>query len=158
MKEKTKIITIGETRYQIRKLAADSGSYIFARAMSVANKAASEAPQDQNGDAPSKTPSPEEMARIVAVGFIFRGEDFAMHKFAQKYTLAACSRLERHENSPQDQPFRVADDNGNIIIPEVKEDVSLVMKLEVEVLTFSFTDFFSTGDLSALVGTQATSA
>lgn len=168
MKLKTKIVDISGTHYQIRKLAPDVGSYILGHAISaIATKAATkggQSPQNAQDNIGGATApetaavsesSAEDLARAVALA-TFGGLDFELHRFVQQKCLAVCSRMECTEGS--DVPMPIVNDSGQWAIPEIRDDLSLVMKLEVEALVFNLSDFFAGGGLNALTGSQASRA
>jgi len=152
MTPKTKIVEFSGTRYQVRKLSPDVGSFILGKALMVGIKASEESAAS-NGDAvaaPDKA-APEDMARAIAFSFVFRGADFETHRFVQGKCLAVCSRMESKDGGPE-LPMPIVNDAGAWAIPEIRDDVALVMRLEVEVLAFNFTDFFAVGGLNAMAG------
>lgn len=164
MKAKTKIVEIAGTRYQVRKLAPDVGSYILGHAISaVAAKAASkggEAPQKPAGAAETETAAmsestAEDLVRAVALAS-FSGLDFETHKFVQQKCLGVCSRMEGPDG--QEVPMPIVSDSGQWAIPEIRDDMTLVMRLEIEAMVFNLTDFFAGGGLNVLAGSRASKA
>jgi hypothetical protein len=155
MKEKIKTVTIGDTRYQIRRFTPDVGSFILGKLVGATlNAAPSEAPTPTVDVVP---PSPEETIQMLFFSASFRGLDFDTHRFIQTKALSVCSRLESKGNS-EEYPMPIVSDSGVWAIPEIKDDISLVMRLELASLTFNFVDFFAEGGLKELTRTQASGA
>lgn len=150
MTPKTKVVEIEGQRYQIRKLPPDVGSYLLMRMIGAGIKGDQDepiTPAPTNGRSQElRVPDGEEMARAVIFAAFLRGIDFETHKFVQQAALAACARLE----GDQDLPMPLAT-NGRLI-ETVAENMPLVIRLEVEVLSWNFSDFFAGGGLNALAG------
>lgn len=157
MKSKTKVVEVSGTSYQLRKMAPDVGSYILMRMIAAGiNAGGDQNNPPSNAEAtenPIPVPTGEELVRAVAFAAFLRGLDYETHSFVQKACLATCSRLE--DSSGSALPMPIVNDAGVWAIPEIRDDISLVMRLEVEALVFNLTDFFEAGGLNALAGKQA---
>jgi hypothetical protein len=158
MNEKIKIVTLGETRYQLGKLSAEDGSFILMQALAAGLKTGMRGGDQNDANAgatntipPAEKPKAEDVARIVALRAL-AGFDYDMHRFVQRKCLAVCSRIETTDGN--DLPMPISTDAG--VVQAIRDDVSLVMRLELEVLTFNMTDFFANGGLNAMAGNQAT--
>lgn len=143
MKQKTKIIVIDGTSYQLARFRAAVGSYLLQRIMAagVSDETPSETRVQTSEQKPKETPKPEEIARMVVFGS-FGKLDFETHKFVQLESLKVCSRMEN------DLPMPLVG-NGQIVAT-IADDLPLIMRLQTEALVFNFTDFFVSGGLSAL--------
>lgn len=160
VKEKTRIVEIGGTNYQFRKMLPEIGSYLLMKLLSAgfnaqgganlenphANSEAAAQP-----DADKREPSGEKLVRAVAFAAFLRGLDFESHRFVQRACLAVCSRMEERNGSGA-LPMPLMNDSGAWAIPEIRDDIPLIMKLELEALAFNLSDFFEQGGLNALAG------
>ena len=163
MTPKTKIIELSGTRYQLRKMAPDVGSFIL-MAMIGAGIKASNMGGGTNADdphastekaaenLPTAEPKGEEVVRATAFSAFLGGLDFEMHRFIQVRCLSVCSRMEGTDGS--EVPMPIVSEAGRWAIPEIQDDISLVMRLEVEALVFNLSPFFASGGLNAMVGSQ----
>ena len=161
MKEKTKIVQFGDTRFQLRKLPPGVGTFIAMQLLGAGIKAGNLGggdPQSSSTEAaaPQSMATGEELVRAVAFSAFLRGLEYEAHQFVQTHCLAVCSRME--QSGETEVPMPIVNDSGQWAIPEVRDDMSLVMKLELEVLVFNLSDFFAEGGLNALVGKQASTA
>lgn len=171
MKPKTKIVEISGTRYQLRKLAPDVGSYISFLILGASLKTGSLGGESQNigggderatvTDAVSETDADGEsrgemLVRAVAFRAFLGGLNYEMHSFVQQKCLSACSRMESRDGV--ELPMPIVTDSGQWAIPEIREDIRLVVRLELEALTFSCASFFAGGGLNALAGNPAPAA
>lgn len=158
MKEKTKVVEIDGTHYQIRRFAPAVGSFLLMRIIgagikgdgaedSVNGKEASSEPKGE-------VPGGEDLARAVIFAAFLRGLDFDMHQFVQERCMQICSRLEGADNLP----MPLVNAGGIWAIKDVADDTALVMRLMVEALAWNFTDFFATGGLNALAGAPSSQA
>lgn len=157
MKPKTKTVEISGTRYQLRKMAPDRGSWILMRMISASiNAGGDQATAPTNGEGaenPIPVPTGEELVRAVAFAAFLRGLDYETHSFVQKACLTVCSRLENSNGT--ELPMPIVNDSGAWAIAEIRDDISLVMRLEVEALVWNLSDFFAAGGLKSLSGNQA---
>jgi hypothetical protein len=153
MNEKTKIVEIGGQRYQIRRFAPNVGSYILMQMIGAGLKGQnfSEAPPAGSASAPSSSaaePNGEDTVRAIVFAAFLRGLEYDMHNFVQNKCLAICALMKEHEGTELPVPLT----NGSEWVPEIRDDMQLVMKLEVEAMVFNFSDFFAEGGLNALAG------
>lgn len=103
---------------------------------------------------PTTAPDGEETARGVVLAALAGGiDDYETHCMIQQKALSVCSKLEISTEG-RELPLRITTDSGEWAAPELKEDLNLVNKLEVESLVFNIAPFFGAGGLSAL-GSQA---
>ena len=156
MNEKTKIVEVNGASYQLRRFAPDVGSFIVMQIIGAGLKGVSEGPAPSADSVTPKAeqPSGEDLVRAVVFSAFLRGLDFDMHRFVQTKCLALCSRMEPQGDQLVPMPLMTA---LGVAIPELREDMELVMKLEIAVLVFNFTDFFAGGGLNALAGARPTS-
>ena len=148
---KTKIVEIDGARYQLRRLSPEAGSFIAMKLLSAAQQGPSKEGGGPRKDGEEPTapaqvaPSGEQMVRVVAL-LAFNGLDFESHSFIQKKCLECCARL---EGDPE-LPMPIVNSSGAWAIAEIKENLSLVMKLELEALVFSVAPFFESGGLASM--------
>jgi hypothetical protein len=153
--EKTKIVVLGESRYQLRRLSPEAGSFIAMKLLSAAESSSKEGGgpgkgESGEGQGPAlPTPSGEQMVRIVAL-LAFNGLDFETHSFIQHKCLGCCFRLEGGAEGGPELPMPIVNASGAWAIPEIRDDMALVMKLELEALVFSVAPFFESGGLVSL--------
>jgi hypothetical protein len=144
-KPRTKTVEVDGREYQVRRLPADEGSWIYYRMLGACSKAASEQPQQgQQTDAPAPVMSGEERARtLCAIALMYL--DFQTSKFTLQRSLQCVSRQEVNAGVRAAMPVVTTD--GRWAITELEHDMVTTTKLMVEVLVFSLSDFFQeTGD------------
>lgn len=156
MKDKTKIVVIDNTQYQIKRFAPDAGSFILGRILSAGSKAMIQT-MVALGDVQAPTSAlaaeptePVEVDREVEIrrmaNSAFGVMSFEERSMIQRKCLEVCSRLEGDD----DTPMPLANANGSLV-----DDFQLAMQLELETLVFNFYDFFAAGGLSALLKSTA---
>lgn len=155
MIEKTKNVAIDGKQYQLRRFTPDVGSYIVMQILGAGMKSQtfSEAPPSSGTtvlppEIPAVAPNGEDVVRTLVFAALLRGMDFDMHKKIQDWCLACCSRMEGEDGK---LPMPLTTQSG-AIMGDVRDDMPLVMKLEMEVLVFNFSDFFAEGGLNTLAG------
>lgn len=160
MSTKTKIIVIGDARYQIGFLSSEDGSFILMKVMNALREAIMrdakktediEAGEEDANVSDNRTP--EEKTRTIVMGFMTTGgmQDIETHRFIQRKCMSVCSRMETTDG--QELPMPIANQYG-VTLPEVRDNISVVMKLEIEVLVFNLSSFFAGGGMGALGGSQ----
>lgn len=149
---KTKVITIGEHRYQISRFSPDLGAFLLSWLLTASSE--STRPRDQN--IPMQEPVPdapklsgEQIVRGAALAAIFNGKDFERQSFTQSKCLSICARVETIENQEVLSP--ILNLQGGWLLMDVRDDLALVMKLQMETLVFNFASFFDQNALGALV-------
>jgi hypothetical protein len=155
VKEKTRIVPIGEARYQIGRFNPEVGSYILkSLVMSLisgdreqSSAAVSDLPPSV---AAAEAPSGEDSARPLIFAAFLKQLDFNMHKFISRQCMAVVACMNG------DAPMPIANGAG-VLVPEVRDDLSLVMRLEIETLMLNFSDFFVHGGLAGMAGTTPAS-
>jgi hypothetical protein len=158
LREKTKVVEINGTRYQLRRLAADIGSFILMRLISAAVERAAQAPESiVEPDKDMSASTGEEKARTVAAGAMLGSADFEFHRFVQQRCLAACARLETPPQGGAEIPMPLMTAAGAWAVPEIEQDISVVMRLTIEVLVFNFSDFFDQEGMKAFGAPSASS-
>jgi hypothetical protein len=161
---KTKNIEVNGTTYQIRRMDAKVGSYLVFKIigglrndLNKSNSGGDPARGETTAPTTVASPDGENIARAVVLAALSGGlADYETHCFIQQKALAVCSRLETNAEG-RELPMPVVTENGTLLA-ELKEDVSLVYKLEVESLVFNLSPFFSQGGLSGTVESRAVSA
>jgi hypothetical protein len=158
MKEKTKLVTIEDTRYQIGRFTADVGSWILGRTLNAGARDAIEKMKALGEDfstpsaqaAPSEAPDVETQIRRMTTS-AFGAMAFEERSTIQRKCIEKCARMEGPDGN---MPMPLANGNGTIR-GDVAEDLQLVLRLEMEVLIFNFSDFFEQGGFNALLSTPA---
>jgi hypothetical protein len=149
MHEKTKVVLIMGHKFQLTKLPARVGSFIFWRLLGACSQVAERAASRNGGslptaqDAPESTPE-QRLRSMCAIGFSTMSfEDF---DFIQRQALANVLRFEN------DIPMPIMMANGQWADSKdtpISTNTALVTKLTEESLVFSLADFFeesSAGD------------
>lgn len=149
MRPKTKIIEIAGTRYLIRRLAPDVGSFVLMQILKTGIKAASGAPKQYDGEYQRDEASdPEQVVRAMVMALGMDSSAFEQHAFIQNKCLQACARIE--SNAGVDAPMPLMTDAGVWAIAEVQDDLLTVLSLVTECLVFTLSDFFASGGFAAL--------
>lgn len=158
MKEKTKIVDIEGTQYQIGRFSPEVGSYIAMNILGIIVKSQRNAVPNGSGN-PSQemeipaaaNRDPQEIVRGMTFAAYLSGLDYDFHCFVQRKCLEVCSRIESQPG--QDSlPMPLAR------LPDVLSDMPLVMRLETETLAFNLADFFAGGGLKAMTGNSQPSS
>lgn len=156
---KTKNVEIDGKNYQIRRMEPNVGSYLLFRLLGAMNELKTgDAPATTGNEttAPAAAPSGEDIARSVVLAALFQAnKDFEFHCFLQAKALAVISRLEGEPGS--ERPMPIMTSSGVIALPEIREDITLISKLEIESITFNLSPFFEGGGLKGSVGDQVAS-
>jgi hypothetical protein len=142
MREKTKVMELDGKQYEFKRFLPEVGSYILYQLLGSAMKraqevSAAEAPPPSDFD---KT-TPEEKARAMVGSALFGGLNFETHKFVQCETMKLISRYES-ANGSQPVPVPLTDASGRWGAHDVRDDLSLVDRLEIECLVWQFSGFF----------------
>lgn len=150
MKEKTKRVVIDDVQYQIGRFSPEVGSYIALNILGTLVKAQKSpiSPEDgstgQNPQQETEERDPQEIVKGMTFAAYLSGLEYDLHCFIQKKCLEVCSRLEGPPNELLPMPLAK--------LPDVLQDMPLVMRLETETLAFNLADFFGAGGLSAMTG------
>jgi hypothetical protein len=151
MQTRSKVVELSGKKFEVRRLPADVGSFIFMRMMGIGIRNLSETPQAAK---PAEQPVVEtkmtgEM-RVRAMFFtVFSGNiSFEDFKFIQNACMKSVSCIKHQADT--DFPMPIMTDNG-AWTPDAGEEISMdsgmIMKLTSEVLVFCFADFFEEGSL-----------
>lgn len=160
MKEKTKLVTIEDTNYQIGRFAADVGSWIIGCTLNAGMRDAIGKMKMLGEDVRQTTPQPvEQPAEPDDIEFkirrtmtsAFSAMTLEERSIIQRKCLEKCSRMEGPESNT---PMPLSNGNG-VIRGDIADDLRLVLQLEMEVLIFNFFDFFEQGGFNALLQTPA---
>ena len=138
MSQKTKQVEVNGQLYQIRKLRANVGSFILTRILAAGISAASV------GGKPT-----DDLLKAVFTAFL-RGLDFDTFSFIQNNCLAAVSRM-TDSGDGNLVPMPIVSDSGVFAVPEIADNLSLVMGLTVQSLLFNLSDFFDAGGLKVVM-------
>lgn len=153
MQARSKIVDLSGTKYHLRKLPPDVGSFIFMRILGISMRQQADRPvpstkkQEEVEKQEEETKISGEL-RIRALSFaVFSGgvinlEDF---RLIQRSCLQVCGVVV--ERSGTQFPMPVMTDTGDWTKEgeELANNVGLVMRLTTEVLIFCFADFFDDG-------------
>jgi len=142
---RSKVVELSGKKFEIRRLPADTGSFIFMRMLgismrSVAQSRESEHVAKERAEPTEATPISGEM-RVRALSFAVFSGDIAFDDF--KFIQAACMKSVSKFNA-EDMPIPIMTDNG-LWTPageDIVANVGLLTRLTTEVLIFSFSDFF----------------
>lgn len=157
MQTKSKIVELSGSKYHIRKLPPEEGSFIFMRMLGISMRQAADTPAPKQPQQPQQKTEAKELVvetkisgemRVRALSFaVFSGSaiDFADFKLIQSACLRACAIVVEHAGNPF--PMPVVADTGEWTKEgeELSGNVGLVMRLTTEVLIFCFSDFFEDG-------------
>jgi hypothetical protein len=140
MHETTKVVPLGDYKFQINKLPADVGSFILMRLMGEASKAAQNAPPAFAAE-PSKEPvkeiTPEDRVRALCF-VVFSGTmEFSLFQFIQKHCMMVVRKLEG------ELPMPIMSDDGRWVYHDLAANHSLLVQLMIEVCIFNFAGFFA---------------
>lgn len=141
MTEKTKLVTVRDRQYQLRKMLPDVGSFIYLRMIGAVynNKVAQDSGEAQPAE-PEVKPKPEETARLVCGVAFMRGLSFEDLQFTQRHAMMVVSLMEDMAGTLT--PMPVMTDSGKWANPELKDDAALVQELTMEALVFNLAGFF----------------
>lgn len=151
MKEKNIIVEVDEKRYRIGRFTPAVGSFILLQIIGAGFKGQDlnvSAPPPSEPAAPAAAPearSGGDMVRALVFAAFLRGVEFKLHEFIQRECVAVCSVM------TGDLPMPISNGLGSLL-PEIQEDMALVIKLEIEVLVFNLADFFAGNGLGTMMG------
>jgi hypothetical protein len=153
VKEKFQFVDVDGKSYRIGRFSPQLGSFILMQIIGAGIKG--QAPAAPVTDAPSTEPAeklkPEEIVRAMVFGAFLKGMDYTAHQFIMQKCLSVCSVM----GGPEEKKVPIPLMNDNLMmLPEIQDDLALIMKLQMEVLCFNFTDFFVAGGLNSLGGIQ----
>lgn len=155
MQIRSKIVDIAGTKYHLRKLPPDVGSFIFMRILGISMR------QQVNAPKPAKQPErlekqPEEETvlsgetRIRALTFaVFSGGVISLDDFRliQQSCMKVCGVVVERAGTPFPMPIMSDGGEWTAEAEDLSGSVSLVMRLTTEVLVFCFADFFGDGEI-----------
>jgi hypothetical protein len=164
MKEKFAQIAVGENRYyRVGRFSPEIGSFILFKLIGSSIRRTTES----MGDAPAPvadTPPPalnpdltpeqkSEQAEanlrgLIGAAFLLGAFTIPDTQMIMRECLKVCSRLEGPDGG---QPIAICTANGKML-PDIADDLELIMKLQVETMVFNFTDFFAGGGLATVAG------
>ena len=140
MREKTKIVAILGSNYELRRFPANLGSYIVMQLLSAGIR--HEADEGFTGPAPNPNASGqkgEDIARGVATAALM-GASEEFHSLLVSKCVQYCGRIEGAG------PMPIATANGTMV-PDLADDLTFLLKLVVEMCAFNFADFFDQGGM-----------
>ena len=151
--DKFKFVTVGATDYRIGRLTPAAGSFILGQIMSANLKrmetirSLGQRQDSEPAPEPATPPDPEGIVRAASMGAFLGGMDLATHTQIQHLCLSVCAEMQGQNGQPA-MPIPISTADGTLL-PQIANDVVLVMRLEMEVLVFNLADFFAQGGLTA---------
>lgn len=148
MQARSKVVTLLEREFQLRKLPSDVGSFILMRMIGASMRMRSAEPpekltEEQEAKMKEATDKITGEDRVRSLIFILFSSsmDFADFKLIQNNCLRCVSLIE--ERDGQKLPIPIMNDDG-VWTPgqNIDSDFSLISKLTSEVLVLCFSDFF----------------
>ncbi len=155
MQARTKVVELAGSRFELRKLPPEVGSFIFMRMLGISMRSEQEAqavrPARKQKSKPQPQPELEDKTtgemRVRALAFsVCSGAiGFDDFKFIQNACMQVVSRYV--ERAGQSFPVPIMADNGEWTEDGdvVVDSVGLMMQLMTEVLVFCFSSFFDDG-------------
>lgn len=139
--EKKRVISIGEKKYQISRFTPNVGAHILGWFMVTLseNSRGTSSPEPEVEKAITK--SGEEIVRALCYPVVFGSRDFEQKSFVLNECMKVCSRLEG-DNHDLPMPIMAGERWG---LPDVAEDLPLIMRLQTECLVFNLERFFDQG-------------
>jgi hypothetical protein len=148
-------VTIGDVKYQLRKMTPARAGYIWQRVMHAMLKAQQESsrePSQDEAEAARKAmegrTADERVRGMVALALMY--VDLADFEFIQTEAMQAVSRWEAPAGA-QPVPMPVMRDPRTWAIAEVADDPQLVTRLTVEVVAFNCVGFLSGSTAAAKI-------
>lgn len=142
---KTITVKIQDRDYEIRRFPPDLGVFILMKLLGAGIRGSDVAANVELPEVPEGQPvikqSGADTVRAITSAALMGGISFDLVQFIQKNALALCSRFEGTMAIP------IATGAG-VLLPEIAENLPLVMKLTEEALVFNFADFFDQGGIS----------
>jgi hypothetical protein len=139
---RTSTVTVSDQEYQVRKMTAAVGSYIWQLLMAACFKAQQSMPdtKEQPSTKPEEESSAEEKLRGLC-GIAFMHLDFKDYEFIQTNSLKVISRVE--SVGAASTPLPIMTDSGQWAVPEIADDLMLVTRLMVEAIVFNLSSFLA---------------
>jgi hypothetical protein len=157
MQTKSKIVELSGTKYHIRKLPPDVGSFIFMRILGISMRQSAENAEKARPVASKKQEEAEEAAeetkisgemRVRALSFaVFSGGavSFADFKLIQQSCMQVVGVVVDRAGTSFPMPIMSDLNDWTKEGEDLASNVGLVMRLTTEVLIFAFADFFEDG-------------
>ena len=147
---KTKIIEIGGSKYQLRKMTPAAGSFIYFKMIGAVLNQVNEATVADTAKAreSSAKMTPEEKARALVVSTFMRGLDYQHVEFAQRHAMMATSRVV--DTGGAEAIIPVMTDDGRWVQPgpgepDLQDEPDVVQQITTEALVYSIASFFGAG-------------
>ncbi len=146
MNTRSKVVELSGHTFQINRLPADAGSFIFMRLLGVSVRM--QANEPERADKKESTETLEQARitgemRVRAMTFsVFSGGiAFDEYRFIQRACMESTYIVQQRAGASFPLPI-MADGRWTADGAAVESNVGLVMKLTTEVLVFCFSDFF----------------
>lgn len=145
---RTKVVSIGTSQFELRRLPPEEGSFIFMRMLGISMRMRADAPQRMltaeeklaMENAPKATG--EDQVRALAFHVTSGAITFEDFKFIQRACVRCVSVFEEHGG--QNLPMPILIDTGEYAPAgaAIAQQPSMLVRLMTEVLVFCFADFF----------------
>lgn len=140
---RTTVVSINEQDYQVRRMTAAVGSYIWQLLMAACFKASQSMPsaaaEEPSTKPAEEKPAEEKLRGLCAIAFMHL--DFKDYEFIQTNALKVISSME--DAGGTSVPIPVMTDSGQWANTEIADDLMLVTRLMVEALVFNLSSFLA---------------
>lgn len=146
MNSRSKVVEFSGSKYEVRRLLPDVGSFIFMKMMGLSLRARSadkEQAEERPKDASAEPPTPisgETQVRALAFSVFAGGIAFDDFKFIQNACIQSVSK--QRVDTGFYMPVMTGDGKYTKDGEDLETNVGLVMNLTTEVLVLCFADFF----------------
>lgn len=152
MRTRSKVVPVNDGKYEVRRLPADVGSFIFMRMLGIQMRMQAEqqantatAQQQEQAEAAETVKHQidgETRVRALAFSVFSGGMEFKDFQFIQKACLKCVSKQEVRDEHTFFMPLMQDDGTWVPSYEDLQYDTSLVMNLTTEVMVLCFSDFF----------------
>ena len=153
--EATKDVVIGDSRYQISRVDAETGSFLLYQILAALRKAIAEGGEEEPAQQEQIQLSPEEKEKQTSeatgamIQNVLMNVDRVMFGKIQRDALSVCKQYTAIGENETLLPVLMA--NGKIAIPALKNDIQTLVTLTQKSLEFNLLPFFSNGGFKAVM-------
>jgi len=153
--EATKEIVIGNSRYQISRIDAETGSFLLYQILAALRKAMSEDGEEPTSQGEQPALSPEDQTKQTSeatmgmIQNVLMNVDRSMFSKIQRDALSVCKQFTAVGENETLLPVLMA--SGKIAIPDLKNDIQTLVALTQHSLHFNLLPFFSGGGFKAVM-------
>jgi hypothetical protein len=153
--EATKDVVIGDSRYQISRVDAETGSFLLYQILAALRKAIAEGGEEEPAQQEQIELSPEEKEKQTSeatgamIQNVLMSVDRVMFGKIQRDALSVCKQYTAIGENETLLPVLMA--NGKIAIPDLKNDIQALVSLTQHSLHFNLLPFFSNGGFKAVM-------